>query len=159
MELDLTRKVLAALEKERVRYVVFDGVALNLQGLARATEHLDLFIAPTRNNIERLRAALRGVFPDDPSVDEITADDLLGEYPAVQYVPLEGGFHIDLLTRLGEEYNFEDLRSERLDFAGIEVSVVTARTLYEMKKDTIRPRDRADAERLKHRFGFESEEG
>jgi len=94
---------------------------------------------------------------DDPHIDEITADDLLGDYPAVQYVPPEGTFHLDILTRLGEAFRFEDLESERVDFGGMEVSVVTPETLYRMKKDTVRLRDRADAERLRERFGFEED--
>lgn len=146
--------MLAALESHGVEYVVFGGVALNLQGLARATEDLDIFVAPTPDNIARLRSALASVF-DDPHIEEITADDLLGEYPAVQYVPPQGSFHIDILTRLGEAFRFEDLASERVDFDGLEVSVVTASTLYAMKKGTVRARDRADAERLRERFGFE----
>jgi 20S proteasome alpha/beta subunit len=35
----------------------------------------------------------------------------------------------------------------------ITVSVVTPRTLYNMKKDTVRLKDRADAQMLKERFG------
>ena len=153
MDYDLTRDVLAALEREDVRYTVFGAVALNLHGLARATEDLDIFVAPERENIDRLRAALRSVF-DDPHIDEIRADDLLGEYPAVQYVPPDGSFHIDILTRLGEVYSFDGLASQRLDFDGLEVTVVTPRTLFEMKKATVRPRDRGDADRLRQRFGF-----
>jgi hypothetical protein len=148
-----TREVLKAFETEGVRYVVIGAVALNLQGLARATQDLDIFIAPDETNIERLRAALRSVF-DDPHVDEITADDLLGGYPAVQYVPPEGTFHLDILTRLGEAFRFADLESERVDFDGVEVSVVTPRMLYRMTRATVRPQDRADAERLRHRFGL-----
>ena len=82
------------------------------------------------------------------------AEKELGDYPAVQYVPPEGGFHIDILTRLGEVYSFEGLVSERLDFDGLEVTVVTPRTLYEMKKGTVRPGDWGDAERLRRRFDF-----
>ena len=100
--------------------------------------------------------ALLSVF-DDPHVEEITAEDLLGDYPAVQYVPPDGAFHIDILTRLGEAFRFEDLESERIDFDGLEVSVVTPATLYRMKKGTVRPRDRGDAERLRERFGFEED--
>jgi hypothetical protein len=143
MDVGRTREVLAAFEREGVEYVIFGGVALNLQGLARATEDLDVFIAPHEENIRRLRAAL--------------TKDLLGEYPAVQYVPPEGAFHIDILTRLGEAFRYEHLEAERVDFDGLEVSVVTAATLYRMKKGTIRPRDRGDAERIRERFGFEDE--
>jgi len=148
--------LLEALESEEVSYVIFGGVALNLQGLARATEDLDIFVAPTAENIGRLREALKQVY-DDPHIDEITAEDLLGDYPAVQYVPPDGAFHLDILTRLGEAFRFEDLESERVDFGGIEVSVVTPEMLYRMKKDTVRLRDRADAERLRERFSFEED--
>ena len=72
-----SRAVLGALEQEGVEYAVFGAGAMNLLGLARFTEDLDLFVAPTAENIARLRRALRLVF-DDPSIDEITADDLLG---------------------------------------------------------------------------------
>lgn len=156
MNYDRTREALSAFEREGVQYVIFGAVALNLQGLARATEDLDVFVAPTEDNIRRLRVALMSVF-DDPHIEEITAEDLLGAYPAVQYVPPDGDFHIDILTRLGEAFRFEDLESERVDFDGLEVSVVTPATLYRMKKGTVRPRDQGDAERLRQRFGFEDE--
>lgn len=39
--------------------MIFGAVALNLQGLARATLDLDLFIAPEKENVERLKSALR----------------------------------------------------------------------------------------------------
>ena len=147
---------MAALEREGVRYVIIGAVALNLQGLARATEGLDIFIEPDAGNIDRLRAALVSVF-EDPHVDEITAEDLLGDYPAVQYIPPEGSFHIDILTRLGEAFSFDELESERIDFDGLQVTVVTPETLYRMKKGTVRLRDQGDAERIRQRFGLEED--
>jgi hypothetical protein len=96
---------------------------------------------------------LRSVF-DDPCIDEISADDLLGEYPAVQYVPPTGNFHIDVLTRLGERFDFASLASEKVDFDGVSVSTVTPETLYRMKKDTVRPKDWGDAQRIARRFGL-----
>lgn len=157
MNFEAVRNVLAALEREEVRYVVFGAVAINLLGLPRATEDLDIFVAPERRNIERLKTALRSVYPGDASIDEITAEDLLGDYPAVQYVPPEGSFYLDILTRLGEAFRYEDIVSQRLDFAGIPVSVATPQTLYRMKKDTVRPKDWGDAEALRRRFELEEE--
>jgi len=153
MDYDLTRRVLAALEREGVKYVVFGAVALALHGLPRATEDLDIFIAPEADNVERLKAALRSVF-EDPCIDDITAKDLLGEYPAVQYVPPSGNFHIDVLTRLGELFDFASLESERVDFDGVSVSTVTPETLYRMKKGTVRPKDWGDAQQIARRFGL-----
>jgi len=151
-----TREILAAFEREGVVYAIFGAVALNLHGLARATQDLDVFISPTAANISRLRNALKSVF-DDPHIDEITADDLLGDYPAIQYVPPEGSFFLDILTRLGEAFAFDDLETERVDFDGVEVTVVTPRMLHRMKRSTVRPQDRADASRLAERFGIEDD--
>ncbi len=133
MDFEAVKNVLAALEREKVRYVVFGAVAINLLGLPRATEDLDIFVAPEADNIERLRTALRSVFPDDSSIDEITSEDLLGDYPAVQYVPPEGTFYVDILTRLGEAFRYEDITARRLDFDGLAVNVAPPEILYRMK--------------------------
>jgi hypothetical protein len=156
VDFDRLRAVLRALEDAGVRYAVFGAVALNLHGLARFTEDLDLFVAPVADNVERLKTALRSVF-DDPEIEGITADDLLGPYPAIQYVPPEGTFHLDILTRLGETFTFDDLQTERMPFEDFTVTVVTPRTLYRMKHGTVRLRDRADAEMIRQRFGLEDE--
>ena len=131
-------------------------MALNLHGLARFTEDLDIFVAPEVANIERLKVALRSVV-DDPEIDSITASDLLGRYPAVQYTPPDGTFRVEILTRLGDGFAFSDLEVERVPFDGLIVSVVTARTLYRMKKDTVRLKDRADAELLRQRFKLDED--
>ncbi len=105
---------------------------MGVHGLARFTEDLDLFLAPSASNIECFKRALRSVV-DDPAIDEMTADDLLGE-----------------------AYAFADLAVDRVPFAELTVSVVSPRTLYEMKKDTIRLQDKADAQLLKQRFGLDN---
>lgn len=157
MDYEAIKQVLAALEREGVRYVVFGAAALNFHGLARFTEDLDLFVAPERENIEALKNALRSVF-EDPHIDEISADDLLGDYPAVQYVPPSGTFHIDILVKLGEAFGYEDLEVQRLPFEDLSISVASPASLYKMKRDTVRLKDRADAELLRDRFQIEEDE-
>jgi hypothetical protein len=156
MDYMLLKRVIAALEARRVRYAVFGAIALNVHGHARITEDLDVFIAPTADNVERLKAALNDVF-DDRHTDEISAEDLLGDYPSVRYVPPEGDVYFDILTRLGDAFAFDDLETERKTLDGVPLTVVTARTLYRMKKDTVRLKDRADAELLRQRFNLEPE--
>ena len=58
-------------------------------------------------------------------------------------MPPDGAFHIDILARLGDAFRFEDLEAGRLPFESITVSVATPRTLYQMKRDTVRLKDRA----------------
>lgn len=149
-----SRRIFAAFEEEGVRYLVFGGAAMNLHGLPRFTEDLDVFIEPTRENVEAVKRALRRVY-EDPNIDEISADDLVGEYPAVQYVPPEGDFHVDILTRLGEAFRFEDLEPDETMLDGVRVRLVSPRTLFRMKKDTVRPKDRLDADGLRAKYGFE----
>ncbi len=157
MDLDDVLGVFAALEREGVRYALFGGLAMAAHGFDRATRDLDLFVAPDPDNVERLRAALASVF-DDPDIALITVEDLAGEYPAVQYGPPGVDFTIDVVTRLGEAFRFEDLEVERLHVRDGTVRVVTARTLFRMKRDTVRLRDRDDAERLARAFGFGPDE-
>ena len=154
MDFDRLQALLVALEREGVKYAIFGAIALNLHGLARFTEDLDLFVAPEAENVERVKRALRSVFAD-PAIEEITSADLLGPYPAIQYVPPDGSFHVDILTKLGTAFTFADLETERVRLGELSVTVVTPRMLYRMKRDTIRLRDLADAELLKQRFGLE----
>lgn len=78
MQADPVVRVLGALEREHVRYVIFGAVAVNVHGLPRFTEDLDIFVAPERENVDSLKRALHSVFAD-PSSDEISADDLMGD--------------------------------------------------------------------------------
>lgn len=155
MDASVITHLLTALERERVAYKVFGAIALNIHGVARGTQDLDLFVSPEADNIERLRAALREVFDDDPNIDEITHEDLAGDYPAIQYVPPHGTLSIDILSRLGDAYDYGSLEAVRGQWDNVAVSVVSPRQLYEMKRDTVRLKDRADAQRLKERFGLE----
>lgn len=145
--------LLRALAAEDVTYAIFGGVAVNLHGIIRATEDVDLFLDPSEENVARLHRALRRLW-DDPALDEITADDLLGDYPAVRYGSPDGMF-IDVVTRLGTAFRYEDLETEIVDLEGVPVRVVTPATLYRMKRDTVRPRDRNDAADLAAKFRLE----
>ena len=138
-----------------VEYITFGALALNLHGIVRATTHADFFIKPEAGNIERLKQALRSVW-DDPSIDEISATDLLGDYPVISYGPPDGSFSIDFLTRLGEVYRFETLASETILLEETPIRVVTAKMLYEMKRNTVRLKDKADCIALNDKFHFEN---
>lgn len=154
--LDDVLRVIRSFNEAGVDYVVVGGVAVNLHGLVRATEDLDVFVRPDADNIKRLRMALSSVW-DDPSIEEITAEDLCGDYPAVRYGPPEGNLYLDILTRLGKVTAFEDIEVETKKVEGLEVRVATPRALYRMKRDTVRPIDRADAQALRVAFDLEEE--
>ena len=154
--LDDALRLIASLNQAGVDYVIVGGVALNIHGLVRATEDVDIFVRPEPENIARLRTALKAVWAD-PDIDKITAEDLCGEYPAVRYGPPEGSLYLDILTRLGEATAFADLEVEQKEIEGIQVRVASPRTLYRMKKNTVRPIDRADAQALRAVFDLDEE--
>lgn len=154
---DQALRVIASLDEAGVDYVVVGGVAINLHGLVRATEDLDLFVRPDADNIARLRRALASVWAD-PDIEEITAADLCGDYPAVRYGPPDGSLYLDILTRLGDAFEYSDIESQDVEIDGVRVRVATPRALYLMKKDTVRPIDHADAVALRAAFELPEEE-
>ena len=127
MDFEILKRVLAALEARGVHYAIIGAVALNLHGLARSTEDLDIFVEPETGNIERLKLALHDAM-GDPDIDDITAADL------------------------GDAFAFADLETERLPSEDLLVTAVTPRMLYRMKRGTVRPKDAADAAAIRRRF-------
>lgn len=150
-------RVLRAFEAEGLEYVLIGATAMAFHGLVRATEDLDLFIRASPENVERLKRAFRAAYADDPNVGDISAEDLLGEYPAVRYYPPDGDLYFDVMTRLGEMASFETVEAEVKEVEGIRVRVATPAALYELKKGTVRPLDRQDAEALRRRFGLKGD--
>lgn len=153
LDFDKVLAVVRAMNREGVEYITFGAVALSAHGIVRATEDADFFIAPTADNVERLKRALRSVW-NDPFIDEISADDLLGDYPAVRYGPPDEDIYFDFLTRLGEAFSYSTLEVQMSEIEGVPIRVVTPQQLYRMKKDTVRYKDRIDAEALRRRFSI-----
>jgi hypothetical protein len=154
---DEIRRVLRAFESSGLEYVMIGAAAMGFHGLVRATEDVDLFIRATPANVERLREAFRSAYGNDPNIEDITAADLLGDYPTVRYYPPTGDLYFDVMTRLGEAANYDTTDAEVKDYDGIRVSVATPQALYRLKKNTVRAKDREDAAALRHRFSLDDE--
>ena len=155
MEFSRSLDLVRAFERARVDYVLVGGVAVNLHGILRATEDIDFFVRPEPENVERLKAALRSAW-DDPEIDEISAEDFAA-YPTLRYGPPGDDLVIDVLTRLGTAFRFEDLEVETMTIEGVEVKIATPETLVRMKRGTLRPVDQADAAALARKFGIEED--
>jgi hypothetical protein len=155
MEFDELLDLLRALDREKVEYVLVGGIALNLHGIVRATEDVDLFVRPTEPNVDRLRRALRSLWEDE-DIDEIRAEDLAGRYPTIRYGPPDSDLAIDLLARLGTAEKYEDLSFEIVTVEGVPIRLATPESLYRVKRDTVRPIDRAVAEALRTKFDLEA---
>lgn len=156
MDRDEILRVFRAFNDAGLEYALIGATAMGFHGLVRATEDVDLMIRPTAENVERLKAALRIVY-GDPHVEDITAADLLGDYPAVRYYPPTGDLYFDVLTRLGEAVTFDRLETEVKTVADLQVPVATPAALYRMKRATVRAKDHQDAAALRERFGLDEE--
>lgn len=64
---------------------------------------------------------------------------------------------IDIVTRFGEMFRYEDLQAEARNWQGVKIQLATPQTLYRMKRDTVRLIDRSDAAELKERFDVKDE--
>jgi hypothetical protein len=144
-------RVLKAFEEQGLAYVLIGATAMGFHGLIRATEDVDLLLEASEANVERLKRAFRAVYRD-PNVDEISATDLLGDYPALRYYPPSGDLYFDVMTRLGEAASYDTVAAEIMEIEGVRVRVATPAALYQLKRDTVRPLDRQDAEALRRRF-------
>ena len=157
MDQDELLRVLRAFQDHKLEYVLIGATAMGFHGLVRATEDVDLVIRPTSENVERLRKALQDAYSDDPNIQDIRTEDLLGDYPAVRYYPVNGDLFFDILARIGAAASYETIESEIIEVEGVRVCTATPRALYKLKKDTVRPIDHQDAAALRERFRLRDE--
>lgn len=149
--------MLRALQDAGVDYVMIGAMAMGMHGVVRATQDVDMLVRAEKGNIERIRIALRAAYPEDPFVEEIRDDDLLGDYAVVRYCPPSGEYYFDFIAKLGEMVTFESVESEVKDVEGIRIRVATPLALYRLKKGTIRPIDWQDATALRNQFQLEED--
>lgn len=134
--------VLESFDQQRVEYILIGGVAMVLHGMERLTRDIDISVKMDAENIEKLRKALYQVFKDD-SIEEITLQEL-DKYPVIRYGTPQN-FYVDIMARIGEMFTYEDLEYEIVNYQSIKIKIATPDTLYKLKKDTIRDRDKIDA--------------
>lgn len=139
-------EVFKALDQQKVDYVLIGGVAVILHGMERLTRDIDIIVKMSPENIQKLRKALQMVFEDD-AIEEITHPELY-KFPVIRYgTPNE--FYIDIMARVGELANFEDLEYITIEYQGVKIRIAKPESLFKLKKDSIRDKDRIDAIFLK----------
>lgn len=151
-------RVLGALEREGVRYLVVGGVAVVLHGYLRTTADLDLVVGLEAENVQRVVKVFRGLGfePRVPVALEAFADPeerrrWVVEKNATVFTlwhPDEPGFVVDLFVE--EPFDFESRygRAEAARVGAVEVRVLALDDLVEMKRAVGRPQDLSDAEAL-----------
>lgn len=150
-------KLLDRLNRARVDYLVVGGVAVGFNGYVRATEDLDILIEDGPDNVRRLAEALAG-FGEGFGAG-LQASDFPPEEGAVRV--LEQDCPVDVFNRMKGRTYF-DLLPESLEkqVPGVQGPVrhLGRLALWELKKDSFREKDRADAkvmDRLERGLGLE----
>ncbi len=151
-------RVLGALEREGVRFLVVGGVAVVLHGYLRTTVDLDLVIQLDRGNVLHAVDAFKrlGFQPRVPVQLESFADESerarwAREKKARVFSlghPDEPGFLVDLFVE--EPFDFDERyhRAAIAPLGEVEVRVLAIEDLVEMKRAAGRAQDLADVEAL-----------
>ncbi len=150
-------EVFSALNKAKVDYVVFGGVAVILYGVHRTTMDLDIMIKMSPENIDKLFLTLKkiGYIPKVP----VTAEDFKKEenrkrwqkeknMEVFSFVHLKDSLKIvDIFIK--DYIKYEQVKKKFIKVDRQRIPVIDMRQLNKLKKIAGRPKDIVDLDELK----------
>jgi hypothetical protein len=139
-------RVLAAFKKYNVDYILIGGYAVALHGVPRATNDIDILIKPEEDNFVKLRKALYEVF-NDAAVNDIILIDK-EDYNVTRYGTPQG-YAIDILVKIGELYDYYNIKFHEIEIEKIKVNIADIDSLIKLKENTSRNIDQEDVHNLK----------
>lgn len=138
------KEFVALLKEHGAEYMIVGGYAVGVHGYPRYTGDLDIWLNPTRDNAERVRAALAdfGFAGLNISIADLTNEDnvvQLGQPP----------LRIDLLMSI-DGVTFEVCYANRKEetFDGLRMNFIGYHDLVKNKKASGRHRDLDDVENM-----------
>ena len=135
--------VFASFHKHKVRYIVIGGIAAVLHGVPRATFDLDILIAASSDNAQRLLDALTEA--NFATAALITADELV----AHEITIFKDRVRIDVLTSTpGLQFEEAWQRRVTMNYQGQEFYVASKEDLIESKRAAGRQKDLEDVRML-----------
>ena len=138
------KEFLKLLNAHGVRYLLIGGYAVGYHGYPRATGDMDIWIAVSEDNAERVVAVLRDFGFNTPN---LSIELFLQDHNIVRmgFAPLR----IEVTTKISG-VEFDECYTERIVdmFDDIEVSLISLRHLKVNKKASGRYKDLADLENL-----------
>ena len=147
-------EILRALESENIKYAVIGGVAVVLYGYVRFTKDIDLLIDFSEDNVRRFIKVLAALkFQPGVPIDPLDMAKAKKRQEWMReknvkvltfYNPESQLLQIDVLITK----NLADMKKTRKKMDGFEISIVEYDELLKMKKETGRPTDLIDIEKL-----------
>lgn len=146
------RELLERLIAADVRFVLVGGLAVNAWGYLRATQDIDLVPDSSPENLDRLAELLEQLDGRVEVADGRLAPSAIRTFLRAgdrTLVTMEAGT-IDVLQGLPQVPPFSvlDRDATTVDLDGVEVRICSLDALLEMKRASVRPRDRDDVEAL-----------
>jgi hypothetical protein len=133
------KRLIAALNENRVEYLLIGGYALHAHGYQRATTDIDLMVPAQREHGERVKKALL-LLPDKAAaeIDPAWFED--GEN-----IRVADAFVVDLMLNAGGE-TYESLQpyAVTVDFEGLPVRTLSLEGLLKTNQRSSREKDAAD---------------
>lgn len=146
-------RVIEALSRAGVRFVVVGGLAVGAHGVVRATRDLDLVPDPSSANMEVLAQVLGDLGAEHPIGGDLTADALARPVSMKLHTRV-GEVHV--LNRMPGTASFSDLARDALMIdlePGVTAPVCSLEHLRQMKRASTRPRDAVDLAELDELHG------
>ena len=142
-EPDVFDRIVAALNRHRVDFMVIGGWAVVYYGHVRMTEDLDLYIRPSEDNAKRAVAALEDAGGACPELrpEVFTRDNgiSLGDAPV----------KVDILSKLpGVDFEQAWSRRQTGSFGAETVNFISREDLIRNKRAVARPKDLLDVQEL-----------
>ena len=149
--------VLRAFQKNKVKYVLVGGLAVNLQGAFRSTVDLDILVEMTDTNLAKIVRILKQKKyfvkqPVDPMriSDADTRKDWIENKNMKAFCFFKGnGEQVDLIIDSPVKFAEAIKEADIQHIDGIHLPIVSIRHLIKMKEKTGREKDRLDVHELK----------
>ena len=151
-------EILRAFQKQKVKYVIVGGIAVNLLGSMRSTADLDILVEMSDNNLEKIVKILKSrgyrvKQPVDPMriVDRKTREDWIKNkhMKAFNFYKEDKLKEVDIIIE--SPVSFEEARKSviRIKVDDLTLPVISTNNLIKMKRRTGRAIDKLDIEELK----------
>ncbi len=122
--LDVFGRILGAVEGAGIPYMLTGSFASSYHGVPRATQDIDLVIAPDKRQLSRLHAMLPA---PEYYMDETAALEALEHEGAFNIIDLTTGWKIDLMVRRSRPFSrIEFDRRSAVEFEGMRLPIASA---------------------------------
>ncbi len=134
--------------KNKLRYLMIGGYAVNYYGYSRNTRDLDIWLAPTNENKKAFINTLKCMGYSEMEVAPIDSEDFTQPYIANVGGP---DSPMDFLTIVHHLVSFDEAENEKMVFDimnGLAENLVSYNFLIDLKLRARRPKDLFDIEQL-----------